>query len=262
MYIRPLLLVALSLLGVWACQPVNAAIPPVEPEEVQEAEEVLDPLDQIATEMLEPTVQLERNCSGVVVHSDRQEESGEVLTLVLTAKHCTDNLGQLINVFIPVYDDENRMVQEQVFKAVVGGRYGLHDLAYLRLLDTDTVLENIATLAEDDTRLREAEPIWAVGYGLGWTRTITEGTFGQRQSVAFPDANRPNEYFRATPAIIGGNSGGPLFHRHSEGHYEVIGITSAGSAQTNHINLFVPMDSINEYMEMVLRMEESRLSND
>lgn len=250
MRIHPsLALVALSAAFLAFCAPAHSA------------DSADNPYAQMNEEMLAPTVQLNRNCSGVVVYSDIPEGLTEAraLTLVLTAKHCTNTIGQQLDVVVPVYDEHNRQTREILYNGVVVGMYSAHDLAMVRLLDEDDLLPNVARVAAEDVRLFEGEPVWGVGYGLGWARTITDGTFGQRELIAYPNPDKPSDYFRATPAIIGGNSGGPLFHKDAQGHYEIIGITSAGSTQTNHINLFVPIDAVDAFLESTLRLEADRM---
>jgi S1-C subfamily serine protease len=210
-------------------------------------------LTKLRDQALAPVVQLNRTCSATVIHSDRDETSGEVTTLVLTAKHCVDGeTNRLHTIYIPIYDKANRLVREDAWKVKVHGTFYKHDLALLRVVDTATLFPVVAKLAAKDVALVEGEPTTVVGYPYGFGRTKTAGEFGNRESIPFPDRSKDTEYFRATPGVAGGNSGGALFHETASGDFELIGVTSAGF-DVGHINYFVPIDAIREYVDMVTK---------
>ncbi len=248
-------LLALAPLGAAMADPVV----PTPSTEVDAAPIVRTEFEQLTTEMLVPDVQVNRNCSGTVIHSDRDEQSGDVVTLILTAKHCTDALNQPMDIVVPTYNAETRIVSEVLYKGTVAGRYALHDLAYIRLLDVDTILPT-TTIAPEGTILYPGEPVWTVGHPMGLPRTITTGNFGSLESVDFINPGKFFDYYRSTPAIIGGNSGGALYHQNAEGGYEFIGVTSMGFSATSFLNYYVPLPVIRTYVDMVVQTEERRVA--
>lgn len=207
-------------------------------------------LRKIAAQMLAPVVQLNRNCSASIIYSNRDEKSGKVETLVLTAKHCVDADGLIQTVHVPVYES-NRLVREGAYKAVVVGKDWRSDLALLKLQDTTTYFAEVARLAPEDVELIEGEDVWSVGYSRGEIRTITEGLFGARTSIPFPVSTKDTEYFRATAQIAGGNSGGLLFHKTDAGDYELIGVTSAGMQGSDFMAYYTAVNAIREYLKTI-----------
>jgi S1-C subfamily serine protease len=207
-------------------------------------------LTKLRDQALAPVVQLNRNCSATVIHSDRDEVSGKVTTFALTAKHCVDKVAGVTSIiYVPVYNKALRLVREEALRVKGHGVFWKHDLALLRFVDTDTVFPHIARLAAADAALAEGEPTVAVGYPFGMARTKTAGELGPRDEIAMD--GKELEYIRSTPGVAGGNSGGALFRITEAGDYELIGVTSLGAA-VGHINAFVPIDVIREYVDGVL----------
>lgn len=194
-------------------------------------------------------------CSGTMVHSDRDEASGEVTTFILTAKHCTERVRQRLEVIVPVIVD-NRVIEERHLMGEVYSRYASHDLALIRLLDEDTVFTTLAALADADVTLMEGEDTYTVGYARAMSRTITEGNFGYIEAAAIDD-DPEREFYRATPAIVGGNSGGALFHRAEDGKFVMIGVTSGVWNGMWHMGYYVPISAIHAYVDAAIRLEAS-----
>lgn len=226
-----------------------------------------EPVDYAAmqAQMLDPTVEIgSRNmnstrefCTGSIFHSDRDEASGEVLTLVMTAKHCTDKVDDPMLVSISTVGDDLSITATTAYSAVVAGFCSGQDVAYLRLDDTDTIFPTVR-LAAKDTRLYEIEDVWAVGYPRGLTRTVTTGQLGliethQMQADWFTA-------IRDSAPIFGGNSGGPLFHRAADGGYEQIGITVAGWMDALHMAYSVPLEPMSKCVEDFMGREDRRLT--
>ena len=200
-----------------------------------------------ARELSSPVVQLNGNCSGPVIKSDIDPKTFETQTLILTAKHCVKGVEQRTQMIaVPVYAN-NRIVSEYIYRGKVKAMSIKYDLALIELVDT-TVLLPAAKLAPADAKPFEGEDVWTVGYPAGLTRTITTGTFGGRQDMNYPNQSVDLEYFRATPTIFGGNSGGTLSHVAPDGGFEVIGITSAGLTAANFVNFYVPIDQIQTFL--------------
>lgn len=208
--------------------------------------------NQKMDQMLSPVVQINRNCSATIIKSERDPKTQEVETLLLTAKHCVNDAGNKTQeVFIPVYQD-NLVVKEDLYKAKVFKIFVDHDLALLKLLDDSEVFKNVARIAKEDVKLYEGEPTWTVGWSHAEIRTITDGAFNSRTVMLFPNPNVETEYFRATPQIAPGNSGGALFHKNLEhGYYELIGVTSAVIPTSDFMGYYVPIDAIDTFLNMV-----------
>jgi S1-C subfamily serine protease len=206
-------------------------------------------LDKMQQQMFSPTVQLNGNCSGVVIWSKRDEKSGEVSTFILTARHCVSNEKQDQTADVPVYHD-NLLVKKERYIAKVHGLYFDADLGLFRLKDKQTLFENVAKLAPAMPGMKMGEDVWSVGYPLGWSLTVTEGLFGVIEVSDFDTPGR--EYYRATPDIAGGNSGGGLFRKNAAGDYELIGITTAGARGYPFIALYTPIYKIHDYLKVAI----------
>lgn len=206
-------------------------------------------LAKMQEQMFGPVVQLERNCSGTVFYSGPTkpaDDGDKTVTLILTAKHCIDGAIGTFIVNIPVYQG-GRVVKEEAYRAKVRGSAYSADLAVVELIDAETVLDNLVTLAPADVTPVEGEDVWTVGYSSGLVRTVTEGLFGSREWFEFEGKER--EYFRATPQVVGGNSGGALFRRNEAGGYEQAGVTVLYMPQTDFIVWYVPIDQIRDYLK-------------
>lgn len=208
-------------------------------------------LDKMQAQMFAPTVQLNGNCSGTVVWSKRDEKSGEVATYILTAKHCVSNQGQDQYADVPVYHD-NLLVKKERYIARVHGLFYGADIGLFRLKDKQTLFERVAKLAPAKPVLKMGEDVWTVGYPLGWSLTVTEGLFGVIEVSDFDKPGADIEYYRATPDITGGSSGGGLYRKNGAGDYELIGITTAGARGLPFIALYTPVSKVHEYLKVAL----------
>jgi S1-C subfamily serine protease len=208
-------------------------------------------LTKLKTEALAPTVQLNRNCTGEVVYSKRDEKSGDVKTLILTAKHCTtDTAGKINEVYFPTYQ-KGRVVSEALYKTDVVSQYYKHDLAMLRLKDTKTSFsDRVVKVADREIDMPIGATVVTIGYPFGLTLTANEGTFAARSSIPFPDDAKDTEYFRASPGIAGGNSGGGLYRVTDGGDFELIGVTDLkiGQDATSVAGFYVPIDVIRDFL--------------
>lgn len=202
-------------------------------------------LVKLQDQVLGVTVQLNHNCSGTLFRSERDKKSGEVETLVLTAKHCVDDArkkDQIVDV--PVYQ-KGRLVKRESYVATVKTTSYKRDLAILELKDKQTWFEKTATLAESGTVPIMGEDVWTAGYPGGNLLTITTGLFGSLETIDFPSDGV--EYFRATPDVIGGNSGGAMY-RLNGGNFELIGVTTAARRDHSFVAFYTPIDAIQDFV--------------
>jgi hypothetical protein len=211
-------------------------------------------LEKLQKEVLGFTAQLNGNCSATLVYSDRDKKSGDVTTLFLTAKHCVADAGDSDQVVdIPVYQN-SRIVKKDRYIAKVHGKYYKADLALVELKDRQTWFERVGQMADAKVQLFMGEPTWTVGYPLGQSLTITAGMFTSFETVDYPSPGV--EYFRATPDIAPGNSGGALWHQTVTGDYELIGVTTAGYRGLPYMALYTPITDIRAYLDVALPKPE------
>lgn len=115
-------------------------------------------VDKMQRQMFGVTVQVDANCSGTLVYSNRDQVTGEVETLVLTAKHCVGDVDREYRINIPVYHD-NRVVKVDSYVARVKGQWWKGDLALFELKDKQTYFANVAKIAPLDGKLRMGDSV-------------------------------------------------------------------------------------------------------
>lgn len=207
-------------------------------------------IQRIHDQVLAPTVRVSTDggkCSGQVVWSKRDEKTGDVETLILTAAHCTKGSDTVYQVDFPVYGDDNRLLGERTWFAHLAGRYWKADVALLRLKDTDTWFEDTVRLADPDTALYQGEDVLVAGYPKGMDLTLVRGLLGPVIEMN-KIGGKLREYYRATPDIIGGNSGGGLYHLGADG-WELIGIATAVHRDASWFGIYTPIADIVDYLE-------------
>ncbi len=204
-------------------------------------------LVKLRKQVLANTIQLNGNCSGTLISSKRDDKTGKVETLVLTAKHCVENGSSDMVVDIPVYQS-NRVVKKDSYVARLKGKYSSADLALVVLKDTQTFFESVAKIAPANVMPVMGEQVWTVGYPLGLQLTITPGLFGSLETLNFP--SNGIEYFRASPHVVGGNSGGGLYRQTGSGDFDLIGVTTAAHQAFTFIAFYTPIDAVHAYLRV------------
>lgn len=209
-------------------------------------------LVQLQQQVLSLTVRIDHDCSGQVIWSKRDEKSGNVRTLILTAAHCVPKGDtKLYDVAFPVYDKRNRLIMEQVYPARYFGKSIKADVALLELKDKDTWFERTVKIAPADVTLYQGEDIISAGYPRARELTITSGLLGP--IVETNELNGvPREYYRGTPNLAGGSSGGGLYHKNAAGDWELIGINSATIPASFFMSLFLPVEQIAGYLRVAV----------
>lgn len=105
-------------------------------------------LDKMQAQMLSPSVQLNENCSGTIILSEKGTD-GLVTNLVLTAKHCvTGSPLERQSVDVPVYKDLRIVKTERYYGKVLGQALAA-DLALVKLDDTDTVFRAVGKVTSE-----------------------------------------------------------------------------------------------------------------
>jgi S1-C subfamily serine protease len=210
-------------------------------------------LDQLSSQLFNNAVQIGDFCSGTIIHSDRDKESGEAETVILTAKHCLINKDRVtINTF--EYDKSLRKVKTIGYEATVLGSSYKSDLALIKLNDKQTVFKNVAKIAPSDIELKFAQPTFIVSYPLGLSMTYTQGTLGFVEVMdGFKSASNSREFFRSTPDVKGGSSGSGLFTMNGE-DIVLIGTTTGQWNNSTFMNYFTPIYEIREYWDVAKRV--------
>lgn len=206
-------------------------------------------LSKLQEQALSHTAQLNGNCSATMIYSDRDKVTGNVETLFLTAKHCISNPADDQVLDLPVYQN-GRVVKKERYIARHKGSWYKGDLALVVLKDRQTYFANTAKIAPVSGVPAMGADVVTIGYPAGLQLTVTPGVFGSYETINHPSAG--TEYFRATPDVIGGNSGGALYRITDAGDYELIGVTSAGHRMHSFVAFYVPVDQIHEYLKVAV----------
>jgi len=204
-------------------------------------------LEKLQKEVLGVTVQLNGNCSGTVIYSNRDKESGDVTTLILSAGHCAIDKDADQRIEFPVYQD-NEVVKKDAYVRKMLGVYFNADLSLWKLKDKQTFFPNVAKLAPEKPTLLMGEDVWTVGYPLGGVLTITKGLFGSKETNDF--AKPGTVYYRATPDIAPGSSGGALYHKNDAGDFELLGVTTAMARGYPYFAMYTGISDIYAYLKV------------
>jgi len=207
-------------------------------------------------QVFEPSVQIGADgkgfCSGEIISSERDAISGDVSTIILTAKHCVkdDPKDTIYQIMKAKYDEKNRKVGVDVYLAEVLGQSYKSDLALIRLRDKDTLFIKTATVAPRDTKLEFSQKVSVIGYPVGGSMTYTDGYLGFVEDGFFKDISTSGQFYRATPDTAPGSSGSSMFTQNKTGAYEIIGTLTGGMRGFSYINLYTPIEEINDYLDV------------
>lgn len=191
----------------------------------------------LKAQAIEPVVKINQNCSGTIISSETDKD-GKVKTQILTAKHCIKGEDGQLNIEVtergkPIKDvnvwyDNDR----EDYKT---------DIAVITLRDTETVYP-VATIANAEL-VEFGDEVVVVGYPRALIKTITRGLFSGYQEL------NGATLYRATAPLTFGNSGGALFQKNGD-NYELIGVTSMKYRDSEFMNLFVPLQEIQEFLRI------------
>lgn len=211
-------------------------------------------LETLNKQLFSNAVQLGENsgsgfCSGNVIHSDRDKTTGEVETIVLTAKHCVVNRDRMVvNTF--EYDDALRKTKTVSYEAKKMGMSYKSDLALIKLNDKNTVFSGVAKIAPADIKLEFGQPTFIAAYPKGLSLTYTMGTLGFVEiAEGFKSMSNSTEFFRSTPDVKGGSSGSGLFTLNGE-DIVLIGTTTGQWSDSTFMNYFTPIQEVREYWDV------------
>lgn len=196
----------------------------------------------------EASVQVNTSCSGTLISSKRDNQSGEVETYILTAKHCTDGkMDHVVNV--PVYNNKSRKVKTVSYLSTLYRESFISDLALLKLKDTDTFFNNTVPIAPRDISLPFGTDVISVSYPLGMSLTFTQGNLGYVETIPpFGKLSQTREFYRATPMVAPASSGSGMYTLNNN-RYELIGTLTGGMMGFPFINLYTPIEEIREFVD-------------
>jgi S1-C subfamily serine protease len=188
----------------------------------------VSPAIQREREMLNPTVLVDlphSTGSGTVL------SSGEAGTFILTNAHVVEEAlaasagGHPIKVKFWIVDVAGNTVFTGTKPAEIAAASKPQDLALLRLEDRAFRARAVAVMAAPDTHLLAGEDVYLAGAGLGHRVFLTHGLLGVVEDEAY---ERPA--LMSSAPMVPGNSGGSLWHRREDGHFEMIGVPEAIAA--------------------------------
>lgn len=192
------------------------------------------------------SAQLNDNCSSTLIYSDRDKVSGEVKSILLTAKHCVAEAdGYKMKVEFPVHQG-HRAVGEKVYYGEVKGKDYKSDLALIQLTDKNTYFPSVAKVAPDNYSASLGDQAYIVGYPMGLHISVTPGNWGGLQN---PTGN--DELLHINANVVGGNSGGAAF-KEIDGEYKVIGVTCCGFSRAPWVGYYTSVEDINRYLKVAL----------
>jgi hypothetical protein len=215
-------------------------------------------LSKLATQVQKPSVQILMAdggaCSGTIVMSSRDSKTGIVKTAVLTAEHCVKETPyRNFEIVFPVYNKDGLVVEKNIYLGEVGKQGSdTNDLAIITLKDTATFFgDYVAKVAARLTNPQFGEQVWTSGYALGRDLGVTEGRFNSREEFNFPDNSHETTFFRASPPIAPGNSGGGMFHLNASGDFELIGVSdwvAGGQGGPSTFGAYTPIDRVYDFL--------------
>ena len=140
------------------------------------------------------------------------------------------------------------LFNKKTYKARIIGRDDKLDIALLRIRDKDGSVpsELVPLTMSDATKVRIAEPVFAVGNPFGLGHTVTTGIISAKNRTI---GVGPLDNFLQTDASINpGNSGGPLFNFKGE----VIGVNTvifSRSGQSAGLGFAIPVNAVKDVLE-------------
>lgn len=169
-------------------------------------------------------------CSGTFI----EDPTGKNLRTILTARHCIDNVGEIVTV--PYLGLKYDFTVEYV-----------SDTSDLALLQSKSMFG--ATTATIARTPRYLEPSIAVGYPLGLSQTITQGFVGAIDTeAAFSEVSKSTAFLRSTTVIAPGSSGGGLYQV-VDGKYQIVGVATGIHSKYFFVTYWTPTEEVNAFLE-------------
>jgi S1-C subfamily serine protease len=203
----------------------------------------MSPAIQRQREMLNPTVMVtleHQSGSGTVLHSaddgtfvltnyhvidealDARQVSKDARQASKEARQASKEVAVIFWLMGPQGDTVSRSKQDADIVAWDKHR----DLALLQIRDKSFRAPAVAIVAPMDVKLLVGEDVYVAGAGMGHRVFLTEGLLS-----VVDDQVSDNPALLTSSPVVHGNSGGSLWHRRDDGHYEMIGVPEAVAAE-------------------------------
>ena len=211
-------------------------------------EEVMEEANPFQSYMLDPTFQINGNCSATVVKSGvGSRPSAQFETLLLTAAHCMKGRAGWVSDYV-FDEDQKRVVMKREYAYEMVGSNSNFDLALIRLLDRERVFP-VAEIAPEGWDVRVGDATYALGYPLGWEKALTTGIITGKINMAKFDSNKYTDKWRyksSTPVTFGNSGGG--FYTQDGDRFVLIGVVSSGLTQFEHQNQYSTLENVRYFL--------------
>ncbi len=205
-----------------------------------------DKLDQLYSQTVEPSVQIDDNCSGTIINESTNPD-GTVNFQILTAQHCMRKkpvIGEEHTVDIPVYVDEKPMGEAKFKAKLIKTSGDVGDLALLEVTNAAVSFDiKAAKVGGPDIlpRMKFGADVFGVHFPGAYSQTITAGILGHREA----SFNMAVMFQRVAMSTIGGSSGSGLFME-VNGEYYLVGTLTGGFSET--FNFYMPLEDIIKFL--------------
>ena len=127
-----------------------------------------------------------------------------------------------------------------------------HDLALLRIINTDNIGDFNAVVFSDNTIIKYGSEIYTIGNTYGYGLSILTGVVSAPNRI-ITYQNKSIEAIQISIGIEAGNSGGPIYNRDGK----VIGVATFRILDQygnviNGMNFALPVNTVLDYMRFVL----------
>lgn len=187
------------------------------------------------------------SCSGTVIKDPDLSDVEQVT--ILTAKHCTTSVNELIQVPIQLFDVYGVPANVKLFDFTVTKQSADSDVAIIQAPLNEKTKEFVEMTNPINIYGGEVEfgqTIWATGFPLGFGEVIVKGTAGYLEVL--PNGwSKSNLFQRATFSIAPGMSGGAMFVETFRG-FEIVGVTTGMFNGTDYA-IMSPLSEIKTFLK-------------
>jgi len=175
----------------------------------------------------------------VMVQTPSGLGSGFIITpdgYVVTNDHVIEGETK-ITVMVFRRGKDNTLEKQQISKVKIVALNAYVDLALLKL---EGVKDLPIAYLGDSGKLRQGQPLFAIGNPLGLERSVSSGIVSVK--------NRPfggQIFIQTTTQINPGNSGGPLFDLKGE----VVGVTNMKITGGEGLSFAIPVDAVKRFLK-------------
>jgi len=204
-------------------------------------------------DMILASVQVERYCSGTVIE-DTDLSDGKQMT-VLSAKHCLNGdqgVGSIVMVNVP-QTMMNEYYNDRAIKMIVTKVSEESDLIEMQAIKKDEGLD-IPSVPIHHGIPKIGDEVWSIGFPLGGPKAFNAGFLSY--VVDMKDITHLDHciwdsttclYQQVAVPVDGGNSGGGLFVKSSDG-YRLMGVLTGKDTRSSQLAYFTPLDEVQTFL--------------